>query len=741
MVQVENEYDFSPPMPDADKREYVRALARMAWNAGINVPIITCWTKQARENSDPEMALIMDTCNFYPRWNILKQVLPALAKLRAEESNTPLGVTELQGGWFSEFGGKLSIDQDGMTGAQLNQLTKTVIEQGVTYLSYYMGFGGTNFDWAAKNMTTTYDYAAPLREPGGLWEKYYAARGLGCFLSLFGTVLARAQALEGGATCANPNVSVSERVSTQSAVVFVRENANAEQRFKLTFVDQASPTKRRISAPREGELVIGPREMKMLPVGVPIPGGMLRYSTAEVLAHGLIIDRQHLVLYDVPGRVAEIALATGGEPQVQGDTLYQYWDEEFECVVIGVQVEKTEKILVLNNHLLIVVVPRERALQTWTAEFPAKVIPDAEEPKPMVVPFITDAYLLADSGSQSKRLWVDLDFLPGLHDLTVLLPPQSQKCFVNGVPADFQYERPVRATRLQVTTPDLPVQTFDLREVRTWVEKFDASSGEWLTSPLRALEDLGPIPYGYVKYRAQFAYHGEPTMFISTRAEDGKKVFLNGKFLPEASNTKPQVEFSVANYARIGTNTLEIAYELFGSPNFGEKLGELKGLESVRYGADAKSGAAIESWQIQRFPAAMRGRGIDPDFSVGRWQPGSIGGVALSADTELLPAFTWSRAEFAPPKAPAGWTIPLKLTFEADRDALLYLNGKFLGRYVTVGPQKDFFLPEPYLVTTGKKDVLTIVLAYTDQPGHIRTLRISPYEEYATHRTRVEFAW
>jgi hypothetical protein len=228
-------------------------------------------------------------------------------------------------------------------------------------------------------------------------------------------------------------------------------------------------------------------------------------------------------------------------------------------------------------------------------------------------------------------------------------------------------------------------------------------------------------------------------MFITTSADDGKKVFLNGKLVEEASNAKPQVEIALAKYAQAGTNTLEISYELFGSPNFGEKLGELKGIESARYGPDAKATWPIDSWQIQRFPAARRGREIDPEFSVGGWQPASIGGATSSK--ELLPAFAWCRAEFAPPKTPPGWAIPLKLTFEADRDALLYLNGKFLGRYVTVGPQKDFYLPEPYLATTAKTDVLTIVLAYTDQPGHIRTLRISPYQEYATHRTRVEFAW
>ncbi len=66
MMQVENEYDYRPPLPDTERKEYIRALARMAWNAGIDVPIITCWTRQARENSDPDMARIMDTCNFYP---------------------------------------------------------------------------------------------------------------------------------------------------------------------------------------------------------------------------------------------------------------------------------------------------------------------------------------------------------------------------------------------------------------------------------------------------------------------------------------------------------------------------------------------------------------------------------------------------------------------------------------------------------------------------------------------------
>ena len=87
------------------------------------------------------------------------------------------------------------------------------------------------------------------------------------------------------------------------------------------------------------------------------------------------------------------------------------------------------------------------------------------------------------------------------------------------------------------------------------------------------------------------------------------------------------------------------------------------------------------------------------------------------------------------------WFAPWKLAFEARRDALLYLNGKFVGRYMTIGPQSEFYLPEPYLAPERKKNVLTIILAYSEDAGPIRKLQVEPYREFATRRTRVEFAW
>ena len=139
---------------------------------------------------------------------------------------------------------------------------------------------------------------------------------------------------------------------------------------------------------------------------------------------------------------------------------------------------------------------------------------------------------------------------------------------------------------------------------------------------------------------------------------------------------------------------MEISYELFGAPNFGENLGELKGLESAGIGADFASAKGLESWQIQRYAALMRGREINPEAGGvdARDIPRRRGKPAPGPGLHVVP-----REIRAARGSMRLWKVPWKLTFDADCDALIFLNGKFVGRYVTIGPQKEFYLPEPYL--------------------------------------------
>ncbi len=743
MVQLENEYDLWKGVSDKQRRAYISALAQMAWDAGIEVPLFTCWTAQSRENNDPVMARIMDTCNFYPRWNIQQEVPGKLKLLREQEPASPVGVTELQGGWFSQFGGKLSVDQEGVNAAQLNAVTKTVIENGATLFNYYMGFGGTNFDWAGKDITTTYDYAAPVREPGGLWDKYDAARGIAQFLKHYGHVLTRADSMA-GCKSSNPAVTVSERADGKSGVVFVRENANADQTYKMTFADPQSPTHRAIHAPRQGSLGLGARAMKMVPVQVPLGGRTLRYSTAELLAHGSNYDMDFVILYDDPGQTAEIALSTAEAPQVDGDTVYQYWDQDYASVIMGVRANDKERFLFLNTELEVAIVPRARALQTWIPEFPNSVMAGAEEKGPMAVPFISDASLMTDSGHGKSNIWAELQFRPGDHEVTVLLPPLPSKCRVDGQDAQFHYDRHWRTASLSLTTPTVPSPSKELTVEHFWVDRFDRSVGKWEAAPAQSLDATGFVPYGYVKYRGEFEA-GDPAAELAIKSynEDTKKVFVNGKFVNALSDSERESQASIASFLKSsGANLIEIAYEAFGAHNFGPKLAYVKGLSLVAIETGQGASSPLQGLMLQRQPVLMQGRELNSEFAPpGGWQPVS-GGTTGGAEPEMIPAFTWCRAEFTLEKPAEEWFAPLRLEFEAKRDALLYLNGKFVGRYVTAGPQKEFFLPDPYINFGGKeKNVLTIGLAYTDQPGEIQTLRVSPYQEFATRRTRIEFEW
>ena len=67
--------------------------------------------------------------------------------------------------------------------------------------------------------------------------------------------------MQGVIQSTNNNVSVTERSTGKSGVVFVRENANATQTYKISFPDPNSPTHCLITVPREGQLALGPREI------------------------------------------------------------------------------------------------------------------------------------------------------------------------------------------------------------------------------------------------------------------------------------------------------------------------------------------------------------------------------------------------------------------------------------------------------------------------------------------------
>ncbi|HEY1786742.1 MAG TPA: beta-galactosidase [Verrucomicrobiae bacterium] len=231
LVQVENEYDFGLSFSDEAKINHLKALVQYARADGIDVPLISCWTHQIRGQTDPLLRQVFDCCNFYPRWNV-DGTLRDIRKLRFEQPDAPLATTELQGGWFSQVGGKLSEDQDGVTSSQINNLTLFTIQNGETILNYYMLFGGTNpDDWAARNLTTSYDYNAPIREWGGVGDRYQAVRAIGLMLQKYGVDIARSRIVYCKVLTSQNDVRVVERRAENGGrFLFIRTGQHLEPR-------------------------------------------------------------------------------------------------------------------------------------------------------------------------------------------------------------------------------------------------------------------------------------------------------------------------------------------------------------------------------------------------------------------------------------------------------------------------------------------------------------------------------
>ena len=196
LFQVENEYNRIKWFPGKEKRQYLENLTLIARRYGIEVPIITCWTNEARNVKEGPLNGVVDMVNSYPRWNIEKGFGRLINQQLKSQPGKPLISGELQGGWYSDVAGKLSWQQEGVAAVQTQNITLYALQRGFCALNFYMAIGGTNFDdWAARGVTTTYDFAAAIGEDGTTNERYDRLQALAPFLMEHGPRIAHAQEL------------------------------------------------------------------------------------------------------------------------------------------------------------------------------------------------------------------------------------------------------------------------------------------------------------------------------------------------------------------------------------------------------------------------------------------------------------------------------------------------------------------------------------------------------------------
>ncbi len=226
LLQIENEYNAHKT---SNKAHALQRMYKCVRGAGITIPVFTCLTSETRGSKDPLLSQVFDCDNYYVGLRDAISCARRMEDLKQQQSDAPGFVTELQGGWFSTVGGKLS-EENYSNDKHFYAIGMMSIAGGATGIFPYVFVGGTHFaGWGARGQTTTYDYNAAIRENGALSAKYYAAQNLGNFIKRYGHQLINSK----GGLCTFNNapgeIVGAQRVSTDGTRFVFIHNSSPEQ--------------------------------------------------------------------------------------------------------------------------------------------------------------------------------------------------------------------------------------------------------------------------------------------------------------------------------------------------------------------------------------------------------------------------------------------------------------------------------------------------------------------------------
>jgi hypothetical protein len=240
LVQIENEYDY---YKGPGKTKVLKALYGAVKKAGVEVPVFTCRTEEVRTGKEPALTQVFDCDNLYVALDACPSCAQRMVTIRAMQRDAPGFVTELQGGWYSLTGEKLSEDHYS-DARHYNAIQMMSMLGGATGLNTYMFVGGTNFGgWGARGQTTTYDYNAPVREWGALGQKYFVAKGGNQFIRENEKQLIHSKGGPCELQCASSNLFGGVRVSPDGTRFVFLHNTDAANPVsgKVTIVPGKAP--------------------------------------------------------------------------------------------------------------------------------------------------------------------------------------------------------------------------------------------------------------------------------------------------------------------------------------------------------------------------------------------------------------------------------------------------------------------------------------------------------------------
>lgn len=709
-------------MESEKKEEFLRVLSDACIRNGIDVPLFTCVTSEVRGSHDPVISQLFDMDNQYVWWN-MREAKSRIEKLKAEQPNAPAFVCELQGGWFSTVGGRLSEDSY-LDGRHARGMALMAMAGGSTGLNYYMFFGGTHFaGWGARRMTTTYDYGAPLKENGGVGEKYAAVKGIGEVVDKFGGLLVRSRPVRFDVQGAD-NLTIGIRRAADGTLFVFLLNRDKKQAFRqlvnLTVEGKPMRIDCQLAALDSKLLVVHagtdtvewyPREQTLpeRPVALPLP----------------------ITITDVWRKDEDFR----GDwiPLRKGKSLPELGVNDCRYSMYRSQVNLTQKEVDRYGSLVFELFTGDPVYVRVNGEFAERVSKDELDNT-----FIVSG-LLHKGVNEIIAIYENRGHAHGYRPMEELSGVKQagfgrrqtgiqpiEEWFVKSVgtdeprlmPAVFAEDAGWEKILLDQQTIDnlATLQIAGLEKPKwpaAWILQEKAGCAVYRTcirwTPEMIREGMTVLEFGCIDDAGTLWVNG---VEVGTHEEWDKPYVINvAPFIHEGDN---EIAMVVSNRSGAGGLLkgvrLKQEFEVIKKLNW-EVSTDLGGIcQDWNLGT-----GSTEGWSVVKLSA---------DYPLVR--KGELTGTVDGGRDALL---TWYRLEFnMPRKNPSVW-IPWKLIVNATGTGYMWLNGHNIGRYWEEGPQREFYLPECWL-RAGEKNVIILGLRQSETKGAcLFGAEVAPYTE------------
>ncbi|KAI9494123.1 beta galactosidase [Zychaea mexicana] len=677
----------------------------------------------------------------------------------------PSALWEFQGGAFDPWNGPGYSACRQMVNEQYAKIYyKSNYGQGVRIQNHYMTYGGISWGGlATPSVYTSYDYGAPISEPGLMTTKAYEVKLQATFLHTVKPFLAT-EYFEPKIDNSD-NILVLGRASIEAPTKFyVAHHLNTPSDNLDEFHVTVNTTDGFFNIPKSSKLVLNGRDAKVLVADYDFESQHLVYSTSEIFTHQDVGSYDVIVVYAYEKEEGEFVIKTGGKRNVKVETNDSVTSEFSDGVLqlTYTHPNGTTPVYISgagkkNKDLLVLISGYETALLWW-----APVIDKKKDTRVLINgPYLVRSAYVSRS---SVAFTGDIDQTT---DIQVILPRAITSITWNGKKVKLHKgDHSIWTGTLKFTEPE--VKYTDLTKAK-WKYSpgspetdSDFDDSEWttadrLTTNSVTTSDTLPIlyadDYGYhtgsIWFRGTFNGSSEITGFNLTcisGAASAWMVWLNGEYLggfDVGSQEFRNLDINIKGKNVISALLWTTGHEEDGGSNDAYKTA--RGFTSAKLlglNDDQNQTASID-WKIQGnlggedLADPVRGAYNEgglygerygwhlPGFPDSKWEDASI------PEEKSRTGVSWYRTTFDV-DIPEGYDVPMSLRYVDETKtryrSLLFLNGWQLGRYANdLGPQTQFYLPRGILNTSGL-NTLAVAVIPIDEAAQIGKLILEPYK-------------